>query len=68
MDTQKRTITKTLLWVLIANITTMLVVFAMTGDIVVGASAALVGMVIKLFMYYFYERYWSTVEWGRVAD
>ena len=44
------------------------VVFAMTGDIVVGASAALVGMVIKLFMYYFYERYWSTVEWGRVAD
>ena len=69
MDSQKRTIVKTLLWRFIASGTTVVVVFALSGNVVLGLSAAAIGIPLKLFMYYFYERFWmTTVEWGKVPD
>ena len=69
MDSQKRTIVKTLLWRFIASGTTVVVVFALSGNIALGLSAAAIGIPLKLFMYYFYERFWTTsIEWGKVSD
>ena len=69
MDTRKRTFVKTLLWRFIASGTTMLVVFALSGNVVLGFTAAAIGIPLKLIMYYFYERFWMTaVEWGKVPD
>jgi uncharacterized membrane protein len=42
-------------------------VFALSGNIALGLTAAAIGIPLKLGMYYFYERFWSTVEWGRTA-
>lgn len=67
MDTRKRTLIKTLLWRFIASSTTVVVVFALSGNIALGLTAAAIGIPLKLGMYYFYERFWSTVEWGRTA-
>ena len=69
MDSQKRTIVKTLLWRFIASGTTVVVVFALSGNITFGLTAAAIGIPLKLFMYYFYERFWmSSIEWGKVSD
>ena len=69
VDSQKRTIVKTLLWRFIASGTTVVVVFALSGNVVLGLTAAAIGIPLKLFMYYFYERFWmTTVEWGKVPD
>ena len=65
MDTKKRTITKTLLWRFIASGTTVVVVFTLSGNIALGLTAAAIGIPLKLFMYYFYERTWSEVKWGK---
>ena len=54
MDSQKRTIVKTLLWRFIASGTTVVVVFALSGNVVLGLTAAAIGIPLKLFMYYFY--------------
>ena len=69
VDSQKRTIVKTLLWRFIASGTTVVVVFALSGNVVLGLTAAAIGFPLKLFMYYFYERFWmTTIEWGKVPD
>ena len=69
MDSQKRTIVKALLWRFIASGTTVVVVFALSGNIALGLSAAAIGIPLKLFMYYLYERFWMTsIEWGKVSD
>ena len=69
VDSQKRTIVKTLLWRFIASGTTVVVVFALSGNIALGLTAAAIGIPLKLFMYYFYERFWATtVEWGKISD
>jgi len=69
VDSQKRTIVKTLLWRFIASGTTVVVVFALSGNIALGLTAAAIGIPLKLFMYYFYERFWmTTIEWGKVSD
>ena len=69
MDSQKRTIVKALLWRFIASGTTVVVVFALSGNLTLGLTAAAIGIPLKLFMYYFYERFWTTsIEWGKVSD
>ena len=69
MDSRKRTFVKTLLWRFIASGTTMVVVFVLSGNVVLGLTAAAIGIPLKLIMYYFYERFWmTTVEWGKVSD
>jgi len=68
MDTPKRTITKTLLWRFIASGTTVVVVFALSDDIVLGLTAAAIGIPLKLLMYYFYERFWSTIKWEKESE
>ena len=67
MDSRKRTFVKTLLWRFIASGTTVVVVFLLSGNIALGLTAAAIGIPLKLFMYYFYERFWATsVEWGKI--
>ena len=66
MDSQKRTIVKALLWRFIASGTTVVVVFALSGNIVLGLSAAAIGIPLKLLMYYFYEREWDKIVWETV--
>ena len=63
MDSQKRTIVKTLLWRFIASGTTVVVVFALSGNIALGLTAAAIGIPLKLLMYYFYERGWGKITW-----
>jgi adenylylsulfate kinase len=69
VDSRKRTIVKTLLWRFIASGTTVVVVFALSGNVVLGLTAAAIGIPLKLLMYYFYERFWmTTIEWGRTGE
>ena len=63
MDSQKRTIVKAVLWRFLASGATVVVVFALSGNIVLGLSAAAIGIPLKLFMYYLYERGWGKIKW-----
>ena len=63
MDSRKRTLVMTVLWRFLASGTTMVVVFTLSGDVVLGLTAAAIGVPLKLFMYYFYERGWDKITW-----
>ena len=66
MEQHKRTLVKTITWRIIALLTTIVVVYAYSGDIkealVIGVSANFV----KIFLYYIHERIWNRVKFGRV--
>jgi adenylylsulfate kinase len=63
-ETHKRSIIKGITWRIIASATTMLVVFIVTGNLMLVASVGLVDVSAKVFFYYLHERVWGKVHWG----
>ena len=62
-DTKKRTMAKTITWRITASLTTFLIAWMLTGDILIGASIGSMEAIAKLFLYYFHERIWINISW-----
>ena len=63
VDSKKRTMAKTITWRTTASLTTFLIAWMLTGDILVGASIGSVEAIAKIFLYYFHERIWTNISW-----
>jgi uncharacterized membrane protein len=63
VDTQKRTIAKTMTWRITASLTTFIIAWILTGDVLIGASIGSIEAITKIFLYYFHERIWTNVSW-----
>jgi uncharacterized membrane protein len=64
-DLQKRTIAKTMTWRVTASLTTFLIAWILTGDLLIGASIGSIEAIVKVFLYYFYERIWNNIRWAK---
>ena len=62
-DSKKRTMAKTITWRITASLTTFLIAWILTGDILVGASIGSIEAIAKIFLYYFHERIWTNISW-----
>lgn len=47
---------------------TMLLAYAFTQDIMVALMMAPADFILKLLLYYFHERIWNRIEWGKNDD
>lgn len=65
-DTKTRTILKTISWRLTATLTTMIIVYIFTGQIHTAVEVGLMEMVAKLLFYYFHERVWDKLKFGKI--
>lgn len=65
MESHKRSIAKTITWRVIATIITTVVAFLFTGELAISFSIGLSDTIIKFFSYYFHERIWNKVDYGR---
>ena len=65
VDLQKRTIAKTLTWRITASLTTFLIAWILTGDVLIGTSIASIEAFAKIFLYYFHERIWNSINWAK---
>ena len=56
---------KAVSWRVIATLTTMGIVYALTGrlDLMLGAGA--LDVTLKLLFYYLHERAWNGIMWGK---
>ena len=61
-DLQKRTVIKTLTWRVTASLTTFIIVWILTGDLLIGISIGSVEAIAKIFLYYFHERIWNNIS------
>ena len=64
-DTKKRTIVKTLTWRVTASLTTFIIAWILTGDLLIGASIGSIEAIAKIFLYYFHERIWNNTDWAK---
>ncbi len=66
-ESHARSIAKGVTWRIIASVTTMTVVYVVTGDLALVASVGVVDILAKIFFYYVHERTWGKVRWGIVG-
>lgn len=66
MDSHVRTIMKALSWRFIASLITFFVAWIATGRLTVAVEIGIIDTLIKLGAYYFHERTWMRVRFGKL--
>ena len=64
-DLKKRTLVKTMTWRITASLTTFLIAWMLTGDLLIGASIGSIEAIAKIFLYYYHERIWNNINWAK---
>ena len=64
-DLKKRTLVKTITWRITASLTTFLIAWMLTGDLLIGVSIGSIEVIAKIFLYYYHERIWNNINWAK---
>jgi len=64
-ESRLRSVFKTVSWRTLATLTTALLVFIFTKRIVIAFAIGSIEVAIKIFLYFFHERIWDKVSFGR---
>jgi len=60
-----RSIMKAITWRALATLTTILLVFIFTRELIISIEVGVVEIIVKLFLYYFHERIWELARFGK---
>ncbi|MGK0447880.1 MAG: putative membrane protein [Polaribacter sp.] len=60
-----RSVIKAFSWRLIGTLDTLIVSYILTGEIGLATTIASVDFITKLVLYFFHERIWNTIKWGK---
>lgn len=64
-DSPQRSILKALSWRVIATLTTMIIIYAVSGSLDWALMGGAFDVVLKLMLYYLHERLWTNIQWGK---
>lgn len=64
-DKATRSILKAISWRIVGTIDTILISWFITGKITMALSIGLVEVVTKMILYFFHERIWNLIKWGK---
>lgn len=64
-EAHSRSILKAVSWRITGTIDTFVISFIVTGKLGVAGTIASVEIVTKIVLYYFHERLWTVIPWGR---
>jgi len=65
IETHPRTVMKTVSWRIVATLTTGIIVYIFTGEILLSLGVIGVEVVAKILFYYLHERAWNMIAWGK---
>ncbi|PQJ75109.1 DUF2061 domain-containing protein [Polaribacter gangjinensis] len=60
-----RSVVKAISWRIVGTIDTLIISFFITQKISLAASIASLEVLTKMVLYFFHERIWNTVKWGK---
>jgi uncharacterized membrane protein len=66
IETKRRSLAKSLSWRFLAGVITTLVVLSITGQLQFAAEVGLIDTLVKLLVYFFHERAWNRINYGRL--
>jgi len=61
----KRSLVKTISWRVIGTLDTVLISWLITGTLAVAFSIGAIELVSKMILYFFHERVWNSIKWGK---
>lgn len=64
-ENKSRSIGKSISWRILATCDTILISFIITGSFAIAATIGSIEVLTKMFLYYFHERVWNRLEYGR---
>lgn len=64
-DNVKRSLLKTISWRIIGTLDTILISWVITGALSLAFSIGFIELVTKMVLYFFHERAWTKIKWGR---
>ena len=64
-EAHSRTVAKAISWRVIATLTTMTAVYIFTGEWFITIGVGSVEVIAKITLYYFHERVWHKISWGK---
>jgi len=59
MDSNKKSILKTISWRIITSITSMIIFYIFTGNVLMSLKIIMIGSIILTMIYYIHERIWN---------
>jgi len=62
---KSRSLAKSLTWRVVALITTFVTLYALSKDINMATIATLITNGVNFVAYYYHERIWNSVRWGK---
>ncbi len=60
-----RSIAKAVSWRVVGTLDTLIVSYVLTGQIALATSIASIDFVTKMILYFFHERIWNRIKWGK---
>ncbi|PHO01161.1 hypothetical protein CSC82_25040 [Rhodobacteraceae bacterium 4F10] len=60
-----RSIIKSISWRVVGTIDTILISWVITGQVNTAFSIGAVELVTKMLLYFFHERVWNSIKWGK---
>jgi uncharacterized membrane protein len=64
-ETHTRSVLKAISWRTLGTIDTFAISWFMTGKVAIASSIAALEVITKIVWYYFHERIWAAIPWGR---
>jgi len=63
-----RSVVKAVSWRTVGTLDTMIVSYFVTGSLVMAASIGSIEVITKMILYYFHERAWNKLSFGKVKE
>ena len=64
-ENKSRSIGKSISWRVLASCDTILISYVITGSLAIAATIGSIEVLTKMVLYYFHERVWNRMEFGR---
>lgn len=64
-ESPARSIAKSISWRVIGTLDTIIISWIITGTLTMAFSIGLVELVTKMVLYFFHERIWNNISWGK---
>lgn len=60
-----RSVVKSISWRIIGTLDTILISWIVTGHLALAFQIGSIELVTKMVLYFFHERIWNTIKWGK---
>jgi len=64
-ETKRRSIVKAFTWRTLGTLDTIVISYFLTGEIKTAVSIGGIEIFTKMFLYFFHERIWNFIKWGK---